>query len=101
MARLTAAFGSSHSVMLAATLEDWLRGFRESDRRMPYYDAEGRRCSYEDLLARAPANAENFITAERSGALPAVQEAMSDEGRDRSGEARRTHRHRRRPVRAL
>ena len=77
MARLTAAFGSSHSVMLAATLEDWLRGFRESDLRMPYYDAEGRRCSYEDLLARAPANAEDLITVEAiSGRFHAVQEAI-------------------------
>src|SRR3989442_12924960 len=64
MARLAAAFGSSHSVMLAATLEDWLTGFRESDLRMPYYDDEGRRCSYADVLARAPADAEKHITRE-------------------------------------
>ena len=74
---MTAAFGSSHSVMLAATLEDWLRGFRESDLRMPYYDEGGRRCTYQDLLARAPANAEAFITPEAiSGRFHVVQEAM-------------------------
>jgi hypothetical protein len=63
MARLSAAFASSHSVMLAATLQDWLTGFRETDPRLPYYDAEGRRCSFDDLLARAPANAEEYIGA--------------------------------------
>jgi hypothetical protein len=77
MARLAAAFGSSHSVMLAATLEDWLGGFRETDLRMPYYDGEGRPCSYEDLLARAPANAEQYITRQAiTERFQAVQEAM-------------------------
>ena len=61
MARLAAAFGSSHSVMLAAELEDWLTGFRESDPRMPYYDGEGRPCSYAEVLARAPAGAEKLV----------------------------------------
>jgi hypothetical protein len=62
MARLAAAFGSSHSVMLAAELDDWLTGFRKSDPRMPYYDGEGRPRSYADLLARAPAGAEELVT---------------------------------------
>ena len=53
MARLVAAFGSSHSVMLAAELADWISGFRESDQRMPYYDREGEPRSYAELLARA------------------------------------------------
>src|SRR5712691_9704408 len=77
MARLAAAFGSSHSVMLAATLEDWLTGFRESDLRMPYFDGEGRRCSYGDLLARAPADAARHITPELITArFHEVQQAM-------------------------
>jgi len=54
MARLAAAFGSSHSVMLAAELEDWLRGFRQSDLRMKYYDRDGKPRSYADVLAGAP-----------------------------------------------
>jgi catalytic LigB subunit of aromatic ring-opening dioxygenase len=62
MARLAAAFGSSHSVMLAAELGDWLTGFRQSDPRMPYYDREGRPCSYAEVLARAPANASELVT---------------------------------------
>jgi 3-O-methylgallate 3,4-dioxygenase len=61
MARLAAAFGSSHSVMLAATAEDWTR-FRESDPRMPYYDRDGRAITYADLLSRAPRDAENLAT---------------------------------------
>src|SRR2546429_361971 len=77
MARLAAGFGSSHSVMLASTLEDWLTGFRESDPRMPYYDDDGRRCSYADVLARAPADAEKHITPELITArFGEVQQAM-------------------------
>ena len=53
MAHLAAAFGSSHSVMLAAELQDWLTGFRQSDRRMKYYDREGNPRSYDDVLAQA------------------------------------------------
>ncbi len=77
MARLAAAFGSSHSVMLAATLEDWMR-FRESDPRMPYFDREGRPITYAELLARAPAGSAALSTpallTERFGA---VQQAMA------------------------
>ena len=77
MARLAAAFGSSHSVMLGAELEDWLTRFRQSDQRMPYYDREGNPCTYADLLARAPAGAEELVTQERiTGRFKAVQEAM-------------------------
>jgi catalytic LigB subunit of aromatic ring-opening dioxygenase len=77
MARVAAAFGSSHSVMLAATLEDWLAGFRLSDRRMPYYDEQGRPCSYDDVLARAPADAAKRVEPEIIAArYREVQEAM-------------------------
>jgi 3-O-methylgallate 3,4-dioxygenase len=77
MAKLAAAFGSSHSVMLAAELPDWLRGFRQSDLRMKYYDREGRPRSYQEVLAAAPANiaelvADDAITAR----YHQVQEAM-------------------------
>ncbi|HZT63228.1 MAG TPA: protocatechuate 3,4-dioxygenase [Burkholderiales bacterium] len=68
MARLAAAFGSSHSVMLAAELPDWLSGFRQSDLRMKYYDRDGKPRSYDDVLAAAPANiagllADDAVTA--------------------------------------
>ena len=63
--------------MLAATLEDWLTGFRTSDQRMPYYDDTGRPCSYQDLLARAPADAETRVTSELITArFRDVQQAM-------------------------
>ena len=67
MARLVAAFGSSHSVMLAATREDWARAFRESDRRMPLFDLKGASTSYDALLATAPPNSEEMVTAEKLG----------------------------------
>ena len=77
MARLAAAFGSSHSIMLAARLQDWLKHFRESDLRMPYYDREGRLCSYAEVLARAPSNAQELVTeAAITRGFEAVQEAM-------------------------
>jgi 3-O-methylgallate 3,4-dioxygenase len=64
MARVVAAFGSSHSVMLAAELQDWLRGFRQSDLRMKYYDREGKPRSYADVLAAAPTNIAQLIADE-------------------------------------
>ena len=50
MARLSAAFASSHSVMLAAQLEDWLTKFRDSDLRMPYFDDQE---GYSNLTFKA------------------------------------------------
>ena len=78
MARLAAAFGSSHSVMLTAELDDWLTRFRETDPRLPYYDREGAPRSYADVLARAPSNAHELITpAAITSRFEAVQEAMA------------------------
>src|SRR5579871_1575125 len=65
MARLVAAFGSSHSIMLAAPREDWQRSFRDSDRRMPLFDASGNRTSFDALLAAAPADSEAMVTADK------------------------------------
>jgi hypothetical protein len=65
MARLVAAFGSSHSIMLAAPREDWQRSFRASDRRMPLFDAKGNATSYEALLATAPPDSETMVTADK------------------------------------
>jgi 3-O-methylgallate 3,4-dioxygenase len=60
MARLVAAFGSSHSIMLAAPREDWQRSFRDSDRRMPLFDAKGNAITYDALLAAAPSDSESI-----------------------------------------
>ena len=62
MARITAAFGSSHSVMLVAEQEDWIEKFRVSDRRMPLYGRCGETLTYDGLLAAAPADAEARVT---------------------------------------
>ena len=64
MAHLAAAFGSSHSVMLAAELQDWLTGFRQSDLRMKYFDREGRPRSYEEVLAQAPSDIGKLLAEE-------------------------------------
>src|SRR5215472_10474709 len=65
MAHLVAAFGSSHSIMLTATREDWLGAFRESDQRMPLFDKTGASRSYAELLAAAPKNSDDMVTREK------------------------------------
>ena len=62
MAKLVAAFGSSHSVMLTCTLHDWQNGFKSYDLNGRYFDRAGNPCNYQDLLARAPANAAELVT---------------------------------------
>jgi hypothetical protein len=62
MATIAAAFATSHSLMLASDLKDWLAGFRVSDPKMPYYDATGKRTTYDALLEKAPDNAAELIT---------------------------------------
>lgn len=58
MALLVAGFGSSHSPMLAARVEDWIDGaFVARDKARQFVDFGGIPCRYEDLLARAPADA--------------------------------------------
>ena len=62
MARLVAGFGSSHSPMLAARVEDWVDGaFVARDRARQFVDFDGRPCRYDDLLANAPADAASRI----------------------------------------
>ncbi len=65
MARLVAAFGSSHSIMLAAPREDWQRAFRDSDRRMPLFDSSGAATTYDALLAAAPRDSETMVTPDK------------------------------------
>jgi Catalytic LigB subunit of aromatic ring-opening dioxygenase len=77
MAQLAAVFGSSHSVMLASELGDWLTGFRQSDQRLKYYDREGLPHTYAEMLARAPADAGSYVTEEAiTRRFHEVQEAM-------------------------
>lgn len=65
MARLVAAFGTSHSISLNATLDDWLVNFRVRDRTLTFYDRRGEARSYDDVLRLAPANAAELITPEK------------------------------------
>jgi len=64
MASLVAGFGSSHSPMLAAQVEDWVEGaFVARDRARQFVDFDGVPCRYDDLLARAPSDAAARIEA--------------------------------------
>ena len=64
MARLAAAFASSHSVMLTCTLEDWQKNFRIFDPKGSFYDRKGEPCTYSDLMTLAPPNADELVTDE-------------------------------------
>ncbi|AOY96315.1 protocatechuate 3,4-dioxygenase [Cupriavidus sp. USMAA2-4] len=89
MARLVAAFGSSHSIMLVSQREDWQHGFRQVDPKNPhYYDSEGNATTYEKLLAIAPPDAEAMVTPERMGERFDQAEAAMDTLRDRIHAAR-------------
>jgi len=84
MARLVAAFGSSHSIMLVSQREDWQHGFRAVDPKNPhYFDKAGNHVSYGDLLERAPGEAEAMVTPEKMGERYDQAEAAMDELRDR------------------
>src|ERR1700740_1290239 len=84
MARLVAAFGSSHSIMLVSQGEDWQHGFRAVHTKNPHYsDKAGNHVTYDDLLERAPADAEAMVTPERMGERFDQAEAAMDELRER------------------
>jgi hypothetical protein len=77
MSRLVAGFASSHSVMLTCTLHDWQNGFKVHDLKGRYFDREGNSCSYDELLARAPADAQELVTDEAiAKRYQAVREAI-------------------------
>jgi 3-O-methylgallate 3,4-dioxygenase len=61
VARLVAAFGSSHSPMLASRVEDWQTGFLARDQARQFVDFDGNACDYATLLARAPVDAPERI----------------------------------------
>jgi hypothetical protein len=80
MAKLVAAFGSSHSIMLASQREDWQHGFRVADvRNTHYYDKLGNKTDYAALLAIAPPDAQSRVTPEIMGErFDAVDTAMNN-----------------------
>jgi 3-O-methylgallate 3,4-dioxygenase len=65
MARLVAAFGTSHSVMLNAELHDWQTNFRVRDRTLAYYDREGRQITFDQAVNLAPSGSEEVIAPAR------------------------------------
>ena len=64
MAALVAAFGTSHSPMLAGEADEWRDSFLPRDRARAHFDLDGRPCRYDDLLAAAPADALDRIAPE-------------------------------------
>lgn len=89
MARLVAAFGSSHSIMLTSTRENWQYDFVEADRRNRHlFDRTGKHLTYEDVLARAPADAAEMVTPEKMGERYDRAEAAIAELRERVRAAR-------------
>ena len=54
MARVVAAFGTSHSTMLFSSVENWQAMFDHVDCRAPIYDFDGKPRSFEELLKSAP-----------------------------------------------
>jgi hypothetical protein len=57
MARIVAAFGTSHSTMLFSKVENWQALFDHVDCRAPIHDLEGTPRSFEELLAMTPPDA--------------------------------------------
>lgn len=80
MARLVAAFGSSHSIMLVSQREDWQHHFKLIDpKNVHYHDKQGHKTDYEALLAAAPAGSEAMVTPEKMGERYDAAEAAMDE----------------------
>jgi 3-O-methylgallate 3,4-dioxygenase len=64
MARLVAAFGSSHSPALNSPAEDMAGHARRDEQYQHHLDRQGRRVSFDELLRSAPAGIENQISFE-------------------------------------
>ena len=89
MARLVAAFGSSHSIMLVAQREDWMHGFRVIDpKNAHYFDAAGQPTDYATLLAAAPPGAAELASPERLSERYDAAQAAMDRIRDAIAAAR-------------
>lgn len=89
MARLIAAFGSSHSIMLVAQREDWMHGFRVLDQKNAhYFDAAGNPTHYAALLAAAPPDAADRASPERLSERYDAAQAAMDRVRDAIAAAR-------------
>ena len=64
MAKLVAAFGSSHSIMLVSQREDWMHGFRVIDRKNAHlHDKQGNKTDFATLLAAVPQGAADTLAS--------------------------------------
>ena len=72
MAKIVAAFGSSHSAMLHAAREHWIALFDHVDCKVPVLDAAGDPSSYEAMRAAAGKRAHELVA-------PAVMARRFDE----------------------
>jgi 3-O-methylgallate 3,4-dioxygenase len=61
LARLVAAFGTSHSTMLLSSEEHWIEMFDRVDGRAPIHDFAGVRRSFDWLLDHLPADASERV----------------------------------------
>src|SRR5258708_2893112 len=69
MASLVLGIGSSHSIMLMATAEDWPRFVEVDKARASYFDKAGRPTNYEGLLATADKEIEQRLHPDALRAL--------------------------------
>ena len=65
MARLVAAFGTSHSPALNSPAEDMAGHARRDEMFQGHLDREGRKVSYQELLAHAPVRLKEEISEEK------------------------------------
>ncbi|HEY5608745.1 MAG TPA: protocatechuate 3,4-dioxygenase [Alphaproteobacteria bacterium] len=83
MAKIAAAFGSSHSIMLVSERDDWMYRYDSRDPTLPYYDLKtGEPTSYAAVLERAPAHGADLVTPPKMAARYDATEAAMDRMRD-------------------
>ena len=88
MARIVAAFGSSHSAMQMATLDNWLERFDHIDRKAPIYDFDGNARGYDELLAARPPEAAKLLSTSEIARRFADTEAAMDRMKEEIAGAR-------------
>ena len=67
MARLVAAFGTSHSTMLFSARENWQSLFDHIDCKAPIHDFDGKARTFDELLHDRPADADQRIAKDAVG----------------------------------
>ena len=89
MAKIAAAFGSSHSIMLVSERDDWMHRYDTRDPTLPYFDLKtGEPTTYAAVLERAPAHGMDLVTPERMAARYDATEAAMDRLRDEIANAK-------------